>query len=61
MVFSTGGIVATDKMGKVGIRRQQRMAERLPEQRSPLSRFDRQVQRLVRLHGIHAHLVADQA
>ena len=37
VVFPPGRIVATDGMGKVGVGRQQRMAERLPEQHGSLS------------------------
>lgn len=40
VVFPPGRIAATDGMGKVGVGRQQRMAERLPEQRGSLSWFD---------------------
>lgn len=61
VVFPPGRIVATDGMSKVGVGRQQRMAERLPEQRGSLSGFDGQVQRLVRLHGIHAQAVEPAA
>lgn len=37
VVFPSGRIVATDGMGKVGVGRQQQMAERLPEQHGSLS------------------------
>ncbi|MCY1557554.1 hypothetical protein D9M68_944130 [compost metagenome] len=63
MSFPLRRVLGTDGLGEVGVGRQQGMTERLTDQRGSLAGLDGQVQRLVRLHGVHAQIVvaADQA
>ncbi|WP_324276773.1 hypothetical protein [Blastococcus brunescens] len=50
-------VVGADSFREVGVSGVQSMAERLTDQRPTFARLDGEVQRLVRLDGVHAEVV----